>query len=609
MYRKDLDIIKGIAIIVVVLFHMGLLKSGYLGVDAFFVINGFLIIPSVLRKMEANKFSFWEYIEKRIMRLLPLIVLASAISLGIGYFVMMPDHYENLAQSVIAGNLFSENILSSITSKDYWDVDNDFKPLMHLWYVGILFEFYIILPIVLFIGKGCARVFKKNIGNWMEGALWLTTILSFIIYLLPSSIFNGYLLPREVDGFRFYLLPPRFFELGFGGGVALNINKINWKKKNVLQVTGLILLIIILCSSVYNLLIEGNVSTNAVIGSDQTVVSTGLPLPKSILLLSTVLITCLLVSIKDTETVITRSNVLGQIGKMSYSIFIWHQVILAFYRYCFSIEITLSFVVLYFILTAIISIISYYFIEKKITVSNKSFVSWAIFAVLLMIPSGWLYMHAGVSRDIPELECTVENAHRGMWGEYCDRVYEYDKDFPEDNGKINVLVEGVSFGRDMANVLLESSYRDSINLSYIFLFKEGKYLERIRKADIIFTLKSKSKVPTYVWKNKKESAQIWGIGTKNYGTCNGIVFKNRHTEGYFESSLRPLPGYIQANEKRKQEWAGYYIDFMEPVLKSDNTVSVFTPDHLFISQDCSHLTHAGALWYSSVFDWNLIFDK
>lgn len=607
MYRKDLDVIKGIAIIVVVLFHMGLLKSGYLGVDAFFVINGFLIIPSVLRKMEANKFSFWEYIEKRIMRLLPLIVLASAISLGIGYFVMMPDHYENLSQSVIAGNLFSENILSSITSKDYWDVDNDFKPLMHLWYVGILFEFYIILPIILFIGKGCAKAFRRNTGNWMEGALWFTTILSLIIYLLPSSIFNGYLLPREVDGFRFYLLPSRFFELGFGGLVALNINKINWKKKNVLQVTGLILLIIILCSSVYNLLIEGNVATNAVIGSDQTVVSTGLPLPKSILLLSTVLITCLLVSIKDTETVITRSNVLGQIGKMSYSIFIWHQVILAFYRYCFSIEVTLSFVVLYFILTAIISIISYYFIEKKITVSNKSFVSWALCAVLLMIPSFWLYLHAGVSKDIPELECSIKNAHRGMWGEYCDRVYDYDKEFPEENGKINVLVEGVSFGRDMANVILESPYCDSINLSYIFLFKDGKYLDRIKNADFIFTLKAKRSVPQYVWELKKESAKVIGIGTKNYGACNGMVYKNRHTEDYFNSRLKPLPGYVQANENRNQEWGENYIDFMKPVLNSEGTVQVFTPNHFFISQDCSHLTPAGAKWYAEHFDWNKIF--
>ena len=609
MYRQDIDVIKGIAITVVVLFHMGLLKSGYLGVDAFFVINGFLIIPSVIKSFDNNNFSFWNYIEKRTLRLLPLIVLASAISLVIGYLVMMPDHYENLAQSVIASNVFSENILSSITSKDYWDVDNDFKPLMHLWYVGILMEFYIVLPLILFLGKVGAKLFNKSMCRWMEGALLISTVLSLGIYLLPSSLFNGYLLPREVDGFRFYLLPSRFFELGVGGLVALNMSKFKWKKQNLSQSVLLVLLVLVLCSSVYNLLTEHNVATNAVIGADQTIVSTGLPLPKMVLLLATVLLTCMLVSIKGGASTVMRSRFLSTIGKMSYSIFIWHQVILAFYRYCFSIDITLSFFVLYIVFPAIISILSYYEIEKKIIVTRKAFVTCALFAVLLTIPSGWLYFHAGVSKDIPELECTVANAHRGMWGEYCDRVYKYDKDFPEDNGKINVLVEGVSFGRDMANVILESPYKDSINLSYVFLFKEGNYIDRIKKADIIFTLKSKRSVPDYVWQLKKNDTPVWGIGTKNYGVCNGMVFKNRNSAGYFESTLMLRPGYAQANVVRQKEWGEYYIDFLKPVMHPDGRVTVFTPDHYFISQDCLHLTPAGARWYAGLFGWDLIFKR
>lgn len=82
LHRQDLDALKGIAIIAVVLFHMGLLKSGYLGVDAFFVINGFLIIPSVIKQIGCSEFSLLSFMEKRIVRLLPLIVLASAVALG-----------------------------------------------------------------------------------------------------------------------------------------------------------------------------------------------------------------------------------------------------------------------------------------------------------------------------------------------------------------------------------------------------------------------------------------------------------------------------------------------------------------------------------------------
>lgn len=75
MYRKDLDALKGIAIIAVVLFHIGLLKSGYLGVDTFFVINGFLVIPSVIKKIDIKDFSFLYFMRRRVVRLLPLIVL------------------------------------------------------------------------------------------------------------------------------------------------------------------------------------------------------------------------------------------------------------------------------------------------------------------------------------------------------------------------------------------------------------------------------------------------------------------------------------------------------------------------------------------------------
>ena len=221
MYRKDLDSLKGIAIIAVVLFHMGVLKSGYLGVDAFFVINGLLVIPSVIRKIASSDFSFFCFMEKRIIRLLPLIVLASAVSLVLGYFLMLPDHYENLAQSVIAGNLMSENILSAITTKNYWDVVNEYKPLMHLWYVGILFEFYIVLPIMMLFANGIAKKLKQDGKKWMVYTLSALCLISFLLYVLPFGS----------AGDKFYYLPYRFFELAIGGLVALYISKADWGGK------------------------------------------------------------------------------------------------------------------------------------------------------------------------------------------------------------------------------------------------------------------------------------------------------------------------------------------------------------------------------------------
>ena len=157
-YRKDLDILKGIAIIAVILFHLGIVKSGYLGVDVFLVINGFLIVPSLCRKIEEGDFSYWQFLKSRLMRLWPMVALLSFVCLGIGFVGMLPDDYENLGESVVASNLFSENILLSITTKDYWNVSNDYNPLMHLWYVGLIFEFYLLFPLILVVTKKTAKL-------------------------------------------------------------------------------------------------------------------------------------------------------------------------------------------------------------------------------------------------------------------------------------------------------------------------------------------------------------------------------------------------------------------------------------------------------------------
>lgn len=164
-YRADIDVLKGIAIIAVILFHLGILKSGYLGVDVFLVINGFLIIPSICEKIALGEFSYFSFIKARLLRLWPLVVLLSLACLIVGYIGMLPDDYENLGESIVASNLFSENILLYHTTNDYWNVANDYNPLMHLWYVGVIFEFYLVFPLVIMLvlwaGGGISRRIRQ----------------------------------------------------------------------------------------------------------------------------------------------------------------------------------------------------------------------------------------------------------------------------------------------------------------------------------------------------------------------------------------------------------------------------------------------------------------
>lgn len=222
-YRKDLDALKGIAIIAVVLFHIGLLKSGYLGVDAFFVINGFLVVPTLYKKIVSGDFSYFGFMENKLLRLMPLVVIASFVCLLIGFIGMLPDNYENLAESVIASNIFSENILSAITTKNYWDVGNDYKPLMHLWYVGILFEFYLILPLLMLAFKKVTSWCRMDSEKGMMHFLGMLFVVSLLLYLLPFG--------KESD--KFYFIQYRMFELLLGGFIGLNISRLKRERGGV----------------------------------------------------------------------------------------------------------------------------------------------------------------------------------------------------------------------------------------------------------------------------------------------------------------------------------------------------------------------------------------
>ena len=589
-YRRDLDIIKGIAILGVVLFHFGLIKSGYLGVDAFFVINGFLLIPSLFKKIGNGEFDYLDFLKKRVCRLWPLIIIASVVSMIIGYMVMLPDDYENLSQSVIASNIFSQNILSSITVSNYWNTVNDYKPLMHLWYVGILMEFYIFMPIILLLSKYVADKGKWDRMIVMKSVVGVLIIFSFLLYITPIMS----------DGDKFYLLPCRFFELSIGGWLAVTLKDVKIKSMKGLSALSWIICVFIIFSSLFKFNINSIGSFTPIVGDD-THYDDGIILSRVVLLILTV-ISSTAICIFRHEGV--KSAILEWMGKRSYGIFIWHQVLLAFYRYCISTEITFEMVMGLLVLTAILSELSYRVVEQKVEVSTKSVFLQALVSIAVVIFAFNIYTSAGVVRDVPELEIKKGEGKKGMFAEYCDRNFKYDKEF-DNNGKINVLVAGISYGRDFCNVIKESNIADSVNISYVEMVDNlPKYLERLEEADILFVFSAKNKIPSSFWNSLKRDAIVYGIGSKAYGTNNGNLYFNRNSDDYYNSTVKAISGLTTLNEKWKKEWGtDRYIDFVSPVLVKQGNgefVKVFTPDHKFISQDCRHLTPAGAKWYANM---------
>ena len=115
-------------------------------------------------------------------------------------------------------------------------------------------------------------------------------------------------------------------------------------------------------------------------------------------------------------------------------------------------------------------------------------------------------------------------------------------------------------------------------------------------------------IPYYVWENVKPDAEVWGIGTKNFGESNGIIYKNRYRKDYFQQTIKVNPNYITANEQMKREWKDKYIDLLAlSLVSNDGSVVVFSQDGKYMSQDTRHLSKGGAEYFAKKINFDKIF--
>lgn len=157
-YRPDIDGLRAIAVLQVLLFHAGfpIAKSGFIGVDVFFVISGFLITSILVKMQNDETFRLRDFYERRIRRILPALFSVVLVSVPFAYFLMLPDDLENFGQSQIA-TLFSANNLLLWLTENYFSVRNEFKPLVHTWSLGVEEQFYIFYPFLLILAYKIRR--------------------------------------------------------------------------------------------------------------------------------------------------------------------------------------------------------------------------------------------------------------------------------------------------------------------------------------------------------------------------------------------------------------------------------------------------------------------
>ena len=583
-YRYDIDLLKGLAIIVVVLYHAGWCKSGYLGVDLFFVLNGYLVVPKVMNDIENGRFRYFSFLEKKIFRLLPLVLLVCGLSLAVGYWGMLPHDLRFLSEEVVAASTFMNNVLLAITTQNYWAAIYQ-KVMMHTWFLGVLFQFYIVFPLLMLLMR-----------RQMKVSLIILTLMSLLLYLLPiDSIGNKY-----------YLLPYRFFEIAIGGLVAIRTIKFSAQMK-YFSLCGLLLMIFFGAFTIGERAMPYNL-----VGGTNSIRESFLP-RESLVLLAVLfaVLSCLHDRVENRWTAFARqSKVIAPLGRMSLSVFLWHQPLFAFYRYFFADELSPVILVCLIGVVLLFSILTYHVYEKHITIDKTSRLCLILSFLIVNAFALWIYQKGGIVRDIPELDICQGETDPALFERYTDRIYQYDNEFSQDNSKRKILVIGNSFARDFANILLESPMRDSIQLSYHYGIGDCP-LSRVRQCDRIYFFGWKHDVPDVIWENLRFDADIWGIGTKNHGTSNGIFYKNRNRDDYFSQRTRIREEFVIVNHLLRDEWEDKYVDFLNPSLNSDGTVPVFTTDHHFITYDGKHLTPSGCKFYMEllkVFGYNAIFD-
>ncbi|MEP2830250.1 acyltransferase family protein [Parvibaculum sp.] len=299
-YRPDVDGIRAVAVVPVVMFHAGIwpFTGGFVGVDVFFVISGYLITSILVGDIQAGNFSIARFYERRIRRIFPALFLMLGLSFIAGWFILLPSYFEDFSEGVFATALFLSNF-QFWRESGYFDSAADLKPLLHTWSLAVEEQFYIFFPLLL-------ALFYRHRLSILKAALLVVTVISFAL-----SVY----FVRSAPEAAFYLTPMRVWELMAGCLLAVGMVP-RFTSNRVAEVSAAVGIALIAI---------------AVFGFTPAT-----PFPGVAALLPVVGTMLLIHSGESSVTTIGRilsTPVLVGIGLISYSLYLFHWPVFVFYRH------------------------------------------------------------------------------------------------------------------------------------------------------------------------------------------------------------------------------------------------------------------------------------
>jgi peptidoglycan/LPS O-acetylase OafA/YrhL len=337
-YRRDIDGLRAIAVLLVILNHGGMgTAGGFIGVDVFFVISGFVITGLIHRGLKDGTFSFFDFWVRRILRIIPASAVVCLTTVLLSLFITFPIDAVETARSAIAQQLMLANFFFWKTT-GYFDGPSNLKPLLHFWSLAVEEQFYLIYPIVLFL------LSKPKFGQ-------TTALLVFGASLI------GLLLVSEIGCRRFpsaayYLLPSRAWELLLGGLLSMKAPGCSLGRnfRSSLSIGSLLLILFI--AFYYNS-------------------ATRFP---GLAAIPPCLLTCVIIWVNgfggNLGKDLLQSSCLVGVGTISYSLYLWHWPIIVFMRYWQGNDLPLNLLIVWLVLTFLISYLSWKYIESPMRAAS-----------------------------------------------------------------------------------------------------------------------------------------------------------------------------------------------------------------------------------------------
>lgn len=366
-YRPEIDGLRAIAVLSVFFYHLGIthVSSGFLGVDVFFVISGYLITKNIVSDYDLGSFTLYNFYERRIRRIIPLLFLVVLTGNVISYIFLT---YEEIIESVNS-SIYAEIFLSNFYFwKDggYFSSDSNQKMFLHTWSLGIEEQYYITFPILLIF-------LLSNIKRY----IWHTIIFIGLVSFL-TAIYGSINHPNA----NFYLLPSRIWEFILGSSAALIHNK-NFGNNlpNALQrIFGNLGLLMIIISMV---------------SFDKTYLH-----PSLLTILPTLGATLIIINKQDCyASRVLSYRPMVSLGLISYGIYLWHYLIIVFANKFTFGSISLFSTLCIFVLTILVSYTSFYFVEKPLRSYRVSFKFVFMLILILFIGNLSFVYHVNGNDD------------------------------------------------------------------------------------------------------------------------------------------------------------------------------------------------------------------